>query len=114
MTVRHRIVANTYKDSVALMAISSKILAIDGIESASVVMATPTNLDNLVEAVLSAGSGRPSPPTSSSRSAAPTTRATLRWRSPTTSSPNSRWTPAEPSPSCRCRARRWPSPPTPP
>ncbi len=55
MSVRHRIVANMYKDSVALMAISSKILAIEGIDAASVVMATPTNLDNLVEAGLSAG-----------------------------------------------------------
>jgi succinyl-CoA synthetase alpha subunit len=55
MSVRHRIVANMYKDSVALMAISSKILAIQGIDAASVVMATPTNLDNLVEAGLSTG-----------------------------------------------------------
>jgi succinyl-CoA synthetase alpha subunit len=61
MTVRHRIVANTYKDSVALMAISSKILAIDGVESASVVMATPTNLENLVEASLSDGLGETKP-----------------------------------------------------
>jgi FdrA protein len=52
MTTRHRIVANLYKDSVALMAISSKLLAIDGLEGASVVMATPTNLDNLVGAGL--------------------------------------------------------------
>jgi succinyl-CoA synthetase alpha subunit len=43
------------------MAISSKILAIDGIESASVVMATPTNLDNLVEAALSEGLGETKP-----------------------------------------------------
>ena len=61
MTVRHRTVANTYKDSVALMAISSKILAIDGIESASVVMATPTNLDNLVESGLAEGLGETAP-----------------------------------------------------
>jgi succinyl-CoA synthetase alpha subunit len=61
MTVRHHIVANMYKDSVALMAISSKILAIDGIESASVVMATPTNLDNLVEAALAEGLGETTP-----------------------------------------------------
>lgn len=52
MTTRHRIVPNLYKDSVALMAISSKLLAIDGLEGASVVMATPTNLDNLVGAGL--------------------------------------------------------------
>ncbi|HYN32851.1 MAG TPA: acyl-CoA synthetase FdrA [Ilumatobacteraceae bacterium] len=52
MTAKHRIVHNMYKDSVALMAISSKLLAIDGLETASVVMATPTNLENLVEAGL--------------------------------------------------------------
>lgn len=48
MTTRHRIVPNLYKDSVALMAISSKLLAIEGLDGASVVMATPTNLENLV------------------------------------------------------------------
>jgi FdrA protein len=52
MTTRHRIVPNLYKDSVALMAISSKLLAIEGLQGASVVMATPTNLDNLVGAGL--------------------------------------------------------------
>jgi FdrA protein len=54
-TARHRIVPNLYKDSVALMAISSKLLAIEGLSGASVVMATPTNLDNLVGAGLGAG-----------------------------------------------------------
>jgi succinyl-CoA synthetase alpha subunit len=52
MTTRHRIVANLYKDSVALMAISSKLLALEGLDGASVVMATPTNLENLVGAGL--------------------------------------------------------------
>lgn len=52
MTVRQRIIANLYKDSVALMAVSSKLLALDGIDGASVVMATPTNLENLVQAGL--------------------------------------------------------------
>ncbi len=52
MTARHRIVANLYKDSVALMAISSKLLALEGLDGASVVMATPTNLQNLVAAGL--------------------------------------------------------------
>ena len=33
MTTRHRIVANLYKDSVALMAISSKLLALEGLEA---------------------------------------------------------------------------------
>jgi FdrA protein len=55
MSAAHRVVANAYKDSVALLAISSKLLALDGITSASVVMATPTNLDNLVDAGLAHG-----------------------------------------------------------
>jgi succinyl-CoA synthetase alpha subunit len=57
MTTKHRIVPNLYKDSVALMAISSKLLALDGLTGASVVMATPTNLENLVVAGLGAVPG---------------------------------------------------------
>jgi len=57
MTSKHRIVPNLYKDSVALMAISSKLLGIEGLEGASVVMATPTNLENLVQAGLGAVDG---------------------------------------------------------
>jgi FdrA protein len=52
MTARHHIVANTYKDSVTLMALSSKLLNLEGVQTASVVMATPSNLENLVEAGL--------------------------------------------------------------
>jgi succinyl-CoA synthetase alpha subunit len=55
MSVKHRIVPNLYKDSVALMAISSKLLDIDGVDGASVVMATPTNLENLAQAGLGEG-----------------------------------------------------------
>ncbi len=55
MTAAHRVIANAYKDSVALLAISSKLLALDGITGASVVMATPTNLENLVDAGLADG-----------------------------------------------------------
>jgi FdrA protein len=55
MTAAHRVIANAYKDSVALLAISSKLLALDGISGASVVMATPTNLENLVDAGLADG-----------------------------------------------------------
>lgn len=55
LTTAHRIVPNAYKDSVALLAISSKLLALDGITGASVVMATPTNLENLVDAGLAGG-----------------------------------------------------------
>ncbi len=55
MTAKHRIVPNLYQDSVALMVISSKLLALEGLEAASVVMATATNLENLVEAGLGEG-----------------------------------------------------------
>ena len=55
MSVKQRIVPNLYKDSVALMAISSKLLALDGLDEASVVMATPTNLENLTQAGLGEG-----------------------------------------------------------
>lgn len=55
MTTAHRVVANAYKDSVALLALSSKLLARDGITGASVVMATPTNIENLVDAGLANG-----------------------------------------------------------
>lgn len=52
MSVRHRIVPNAYKDSVALMVVSSQLLAMEGVEAASVVMATATNIENLVTAGL--------------------------------------------------------------
>jgi FdrA protein len=52
MTTAHTVIPNAYKDSVALLAISSKLLALDGITGASVVMATPTNVENLVDAGL--------------------------------------------------------------
>jgi FdrA protein len=55
MTTAHRVVANAYKDSVALLAISSKLRSLDGITGASVVMATPTNVENLVDAGLADG-----------------------------------------------------------
>ncbi len=55
MRTAQRVIPNAYKDSVALLAISSKLLALDGITSASVVMATPTNLENLVDAGLAEG-----------------------------------------------------------
>ena len=54
MTTAHTVVPNAYKDSVALLAISSKLLALDGITGASVVMATPANLENLLDAGLAA------------------------------------------------------------
>jgi succinyl-CoA synthetase alpha subunit len=55
MTAAHVVVANAYRDSVALLAISSKLLSLHGISAASVVMATPANVDNLVDAGLADG-----------------------------------------------------------
>ena len=55
MTAAHVVIANAYRDSVALLAISSKLESLDGISAASVVMATPTNVDNLVDAGLADG-----------------------------------------------------------
>ena len=52
MSLRSRAYPNLYKDSVALMTVSARILAVEGIEAASVVMASPTNVANLAEAGL--------------------------------------------------------------
>jgi succinyl-CoA synthetase alpha subunit len=43
---------NLYKDSVSLLAVSAKVIEVEGVEAASIVMGTPTNLDNLVDAGL--------------------------------------------------------------
>ena len=51
----HRVVPNTYRDSVALMAISAELCSREGVASASVVMATPANLANLAVAGLGLG-----------------------------------------------------------
>lgn len=47
-----RVIANTYRDSVALMQLSARLAATKGVEQVSVVMATPANLDLLREAGL--------------------------------------------------------------
>lgn len=52
MTARSRAYPNLYKDSVSLMTVSAKISALAGIEAASVVMATATNVENLARAGL--------------------------------------------------------------
>lgn len=52
MTQQHRTYPNLYKDSVALMTISSKLMKLGGIEAASVVMATDANRENLGNAGL--------------------------------------------------------------
>ena len=52
MSTRYRSYPNLYKDSVSLMTVSAKISALAGIEAASVVMATATNVENLAQAGL--------------------------------------------------------------
>jgi FdrA protein len=52
MSVRSRSYPNLYKDSVSLMTVSAKLTATPGVEQASVVMATPANVENLARAGL--------------------------------------------------------------
>ena len=53
MSVVHRIFKNLYQDSVSLMQISASINRLPGIEQASVVMGSDTNLAQLADAGLS-------------------------------------------------------------
>ena len=75
MTTGSRYYANLYKDSVSLMTVSAKLTAVPGIEAASVVMASATNVENLAHAGLGefevrpndlvvavSGTRRPAPP----------------------------------------------------
>ncbi len=48
--VSHRVIADRYRDSVTLLALSARLRAVAGIEAASAVMATPANLTTLAEA----------------------------------------------------------------
>ena len=59
MTTRSRNYPNLYKDSVSLMTVSAKVMAVPGIDMASVVMASATNVDNLAEAGLGTFEVRP-------------------------------------------------------
>ena len=52
MSVRSRYYPNLYKDSVSLMTVSAKVTSVEGIRTASVVMASATNVDNLRQAGL--------------------------------------------------------------
>ncbi|MBV8173167.1 MAG: hypothetical protein JO151_01220, partial [Verrucomicrobia bacterium] len=52
MSVHSRSYPNLYKDSVSLMTVSAKVSAVPGIEAASVVMASATNVENLAQAGL--------------------------------------------------------------
>ncbi|WP_156293319.1 acyl-CoA synthetase FdrA [Serratia oryzae] len=55
MSVMHKVFANLYQDSVSLMQISAQISQLPGIEQASVVMGTATNLSQLRDAGLDNG-----------------------------------------------------------
>ena len=46
--VRHRIVADRYRDSVSLLALAARLREVVGIDGASAVMATPANLETVV------------------------------------------------------------------
>jgi succinyl-CoA synthetase alpha subunit len=59
MTTSSHYYANLYKDSVSLMTVSAQIMNIDGIDTASVVMASATNIDNLAAAGLGPFDVRP-------------------------------------------------------
>src|SRR6185436_12474076 len=59
MSTRSRYYPNLYKDSVSLMTLSAKITAVPGLETASVVMASATNVENLAGAGLGEFEVRP-------------------------------------------------------
>jgi len=59
MTTRSRVYPNLYKDSVSLMTVTAQLTRVPGIESASVVMASATNVDNLAHAELGQFDVRP-------------------------------------------------------
>src|SRR5262249_54906598 len=52
MSTQSRYYPNLYKDSVSLMTVSAKVSAVPGINAASVVMASATNVENLQRAGL--------------------------------------------------------------
>lgn len=52
MSVQHTIYKNLYKDSVSLMTVSAAAMGVAGVEQASVVMMSATNVENLADAGL--------------------------------------------------------------
>src|SRR5436190_14875893 len=52
MSSQSRYYPNLYKDSVSLMTVSAKVSAVTGIDAASVVMASATNVENMKRAGL--------------------------------------------------------------
>src|SRR3954462_3815002 len=61
MATRHQIIAKAYRDSVALMQLSSALAKMPGIEQAAAVMATRNNLDLLREGGLDPGNATAGP-----------------------------------------------------
>jgi len=59
MSSKAKFYPNLYKDSVSLMTVSAQVAAIPGIDAASVVMASATNVENLVAAGLGEFEVRP-------------------------------------------------------
>lgn len=59
MATGSRSYPNLYKDSVSLMTVSARVTSIPGIEAASVVMASATNVENLAQAGLGTFEVRP-------------------------------------------------------
>jgi FdrA protein len=59
MSSKAKFYPNLYKDSVALMTVSAQVAAIPGIEAASVVMASATNVENMAAAGLGEFEVRP-------------------------------------------------------
>lgn len=59
MSTASRTYPNLYKDSVSLMTVSAEVMAIPGIDAASVVMASSTNVENLAQAGLGVFDVRP-------------------------------------------------------
>ncbi|MGY4711751.1 acyl-CoA synthetase FdrA [Mycolicibacterium sp. CBM1] len=59
MGIGSRSYPNLYKDSVSLMTVSAQVTAVPGIDAASVVMASATNVDNLAQAGLGSFAVRP-------------------------------------------------------
>ncbi|AQT79346.1 hypothetical protein B1R94_08790 [Mycolicibacterium litorale] len=59
MATSSRAYPNLYKDSVSLMTVSAQVTSVPGIEAASVVMASATNVENLAQAGLGTFAVRP-------------------------------------------------------
>ena len=59
MSIQSRYYPNLYKDSVSLMTLSAQLMAVSGVESASVVMASASNVENLAGAGLGSFAIRP-------------------------------------------------------